>query len=379
MNAGGADSDPAPASGPTAPDAAAGGSSSESPDASPGGPSELPEAGGPSPMPDPGPPSVQFIGRFDGSPDTGMRFAWSGSGVRARFRGTSVSVNLEDSGSNWFSVVIDDQVLSPFSAMAGSNSYQLADGLADGEHQVDLYRRTEANQGASIFHGFDLGNGELLSPPRTHKHRLEVIGDSITCGYGDEGTSASCSFTPDTENHYKSYEAVAARALDAELVTIAWSGKGIVYNYGDDMNEPLPELYDRTIPTEAQSTWDFSFQPEAVVINLGTNDFSTDNDPSAELFHDRYTAFLEHLRSKYPGAFIFCTVGPMLGGDDLDAARSGIDAAIATRNDAGDDRLKAWEMNISNDNPGCDYHPSVATHAAMAMALQQELEAELGW
>jgi hypothetical protein len=34
-------------------------------------------------------------------------------------------------------------------------------------------------------------------------------------------------------------------------------------------------------------------------------------------------------------------------------------------------------MNVPNTNPGCDYHPGLATHQAMADALTAELKVEL--
>jgi lysophospholipase L1-like esterase len=288
-------------------------------------------------------------------------------------------VNLEDSGNNQFAVWIDGVLQPVLDAQSGANEYPLASGLSGPSHTVEIYRRTEANQGVSRFLGFDFGPDGNLLPPMQHTRRIEVIGDSITCGYGNEGANESCPFSPETENHNQSYAAVAARALEADLSTVAWSGKGIIYNYGEDTLEPLPELYDRAIPSETDSQWDFGFIPDAVVINLGTNDFSTDGDPSPELFRDSYATFLEHIRSKYPQASIFCTVGPMLGGDDLNAARAGIAAAVGVRNAAGDDHVEAWEMDIANDSPGCDWHPSIATHQAMADALTAKLREALDW
>ena len=103
-----------------------------------------------------------------------------------------------------------------------------------------------------------------------------------------------------------------ARSLSAEISTVAWSGKGIYYNYGVDRVEPLPTLYDRTISTDKSHLWNFSWQPEVVVINLGTNDYSGSPKPTPTQFTTAYQTFLEHLRSKYANAFILCVSGPML-------------------------------------------------------------------
>jgi lysophospholipase L1-like esterase len=324
-----------------------------------------------------GEPAVHFVGRMDRSDPAGPRFEWSGSGAVARFMGSSVSVQLSGGAENQFAVVIDGAE-QPKITLAQAGPHALASGLGEGPHQVEIYRRTEAFFNATQFLGFDFGDGELL-PPQLPTRRIEVIGDSITCGYGNEGTIATCPFTADTENHYASYGAVAARMLDAELVSVAWSGKGVVYNYGEDAVDPLPALYGRTLPTQAASSWDFSIVPDAVVINLGTNDFSTDGDPTTEQFASAYADLLGRIRDNYPSAFILCTVGPMLAGTDLELARTAIQAGIDAFQAAGGDNVRAWQMNIPNDSPGCDYHPSLATHQAMADALAVELAQELGW
>src|SRR5262249_46492585 len=148
-----------------------------------------------------------------------------------------------------------------------------------------------------------------------------------------------------TENHYQSYGAMAARAVGAELHTIAWSGRGMLCNYGDDAqscSDPLPNIYDRTLPTQNGSRWDFTrYQPDAVVINLGTNDYSTNVDPSPADFTAAYRGFLQHLRDVYPDALILCTCGPMLYGTDLEQVRGYIaDAITAT----GDAKIKSFDI-----------------------------------
>jgi lysophospholipase L1-like esterase len=326
-----------------------------------------------------GPAEVRFIGRVDRSDAQGPRFAWSGTGLVARFMGTSISVDL--AGGQEFSVLIDG-ALQP-KLVPESGATPIASGLSAGPHRIEIYRRTEANQGESQFRGFTFdASGMLLAPPLPSPRRLEVIGDSITCGYGDEGADQTCGFTPQTENHYLSYGAVAARSVGAELSTIAWSGLGVVCNYGDGAQscvDPFPTYYDRTLPNRQDSQWDFSlFQPQAVILNLGTNDFSTDQDPSVTDFENAYRDFLLHLRSKYPHALILCTCGPMLYGSELDMVRGYIDAAVAA---TGDDNIGTFDIPAQDaaDGLGCNYHPSVKTHQKMADLVVAELQARLGW
>ena len=56
--------------------------------------------------------------------------------------------------------------------------------------------------------------------------------------------------------------------------TIAASGRGIVRNYAGETADTLPRIYGRTLAGSAAPAWDFARQPQAVIINLGTNDIS---------------------------------------------------------------------------------------------------------
>lgn len=326
----------------------------------------------------PGEPEIRFIGRFAHTGET-SKFAWSGSGIIAAFEGSQASVQLDDSGNNEFTVIVDGEVGPTLKPQSGSNAYPVATGLSAGRHEIEIYRRTEANQGVTTFQGFDFGGGTLALPPAPKTRRLEIVGDSITCGYGNEGADTSCGFSPETENHYLTYGAIAARTLGAELSTVAWSGKGVVYNYDTDTTNPMPTLYGRVLPDDAGSQWDFSVKPDAVVINLGTNDFSTEGDPTTEQFRDAYVGLVGQIRAGAPDAFILCTVGNMLSGDDLDAARMGIHAAVEAVIAGGDESIAAWDMNVPNDDPACDWHPNLNAHQLMADALVAELKTHLPW
>jgi lysophospholipase L1-like esterase len=324
----------------------------------------------------PGAPAVHFVGRVDTTDPDAVKFAWSGTGVVARFQGTQVGVRL--SGQE-YTVVLDGMVRPKL--VPGNGTTPIATGLTAGEHTVEIYRRTEAQQGVSTFMGFDFGGGTLLAPPAVSR-RLEFVGDSITCGYGNEGPDMNCGFTPQTENHYLAYPALTARALGAEVSTIAWSGKGVVCNYGDDASSctnPLPTYYERILPDQATPAWDFSkFQPDAVVVNLGTNDLSTTSDPTAMQFEAAYRALLEKIRSKYPNAHILCTNGPMLGGNDLTTVRGYLTNVVTA---LADPKISTFAIDAQDgsDGYGCDYHPSLARHQKVATVVTAAIKAKLGW
>lgn len=321
--------------------------------------------------------SIHFVGRVEREGGV-VRYAWSGAGFVARFEGTGVAVQLTDS-QNEHQVVLDGRSQATLVTRAGMNRYVLARGLQHGVHQLEVYRRTEALFGVTQFHRLEVNDGSLLPPTRRPSRRIELVGDSITCGYGNLGTSPECKFSPQTENHYLSYGALLARMFDAELSTIAWSGRGVVKNYAGEPGDKMGELYRRVLPGSRASGNVRDKNHDLVIVNLGTNDYSTDPDPDEELFATEYVHLLQKIRANNPSAFILCTVGPMLTGNDLTKARRAIALAVERLAADGDRRMLAYELSSSNVQPGCDWHPGLLAHQKMAEELASIIRLRLAW
>jgi lysophospholipase L1-like esterase len=315
---------------------------------------------------------VRFVGRFDVVDGGGTRFEWPGVSLNARFTGTSVGVDLDDTGNSELAVFVDGTEHSKIVASAGRKTYALASGLDAGTHELLVWRRSEAFVGRSEFFALTFADGgTLLSPPAPLARRIEIIGDSLTCGYGNEGMPG-CHFTSGTENNYLAYGSVAARLVNAELSTVAWSGLGMYRNYGDvDASaKPLPFYYDDSLPTIGVR-WDFSkFIPDVVVINLGSNDSSTHGDPG-QPYIDAYVAFVKRVRAKYPNAFIMCI-------DSNSIVTNDVSAVVTAIKGGGDMKIESFAITGQNGQ-GCDGHPNIASDQAMGESLAGELRRVMGW
>jgi lysophospholipase L1-like esterase len=345
-------------------------------------------------------PSLWYMGRLDCDASGGPRLGFPGGSVRVRFSGTALRVTLDDSGlgtataTTYFDVTVDGGEPTPLALTPGVAEYALAEGLATGEHEVLLWKRTEsspegrANASVTQIQGFRL-LGEALLAAAGPARRVEFVGDSITCGYGNEvetTTPDDFKFTTLGENSHKAYGAVTAKNLGADYVGVSYSGKGMSRNYGDSAGERVPEFYLDTIPDDAASpAWDFSrFTPDAVVINVGTNDFSTVG-VDRELFVSEYSEFLGAIRSNYPSAVIVAAIGPMLsdyypaGADAWTNAQADVQAAVDARVAAGDASVFFLAFTPQTSPYGEDWHPTAATHVRMADAVTALLKEKLGW
>jgi lysophospholipase L1-like esterase len=326
--------------------------------------------------------NVRTMGRFDWREAAGPRCQWSASAITLRFQGTEVNAKIRDSNNDILEIVIDGKPTSVLALQKGEHLYRIAGGLTNAARAVTLFKRTEAFVGIVQYEGFQLNaGGKMLAPPAPPKHRLEVIGDSISCGYGNEGANQNEHFTPATENAYLTYGAIAARKLNADYTCVAWSGKKM---WPDNT---IPELYDRALPTDAGSAWDFSRQaPDAVLINLATNDFGKEN-PDEKGWTDAYEAFIARARKNYPKAHIYCAAGSMMsdnypaGHHALSTLRAYLTKIVADERASGDANISFLEFDPQDgkNGIGADYHPNVKTHEIMAEKLAEALTRDLKW
>jgi lysophospholipase L1-like esterase len=152
-------------------------------------------------------------------------------------------------------------------------------------------------------------------------------------------------------------------------------------NYGGDMTNTLPMIYARTLMNDATPVWSFAIQPQAVVINLGTNDISNNKGDPGTPFRDAYRGFVETVRAKYPNAYIICLIGPLLSGTDLSTIQGHIRAVVQARNAAGDANIEYFGdvATQTSDKAACQYHPNPAENQIMGNQLAAELRARLGW
>ena len=220
---------------------------------------------------------------------------------------------------------------------------------------------------------------KLLPKSAPKKRKMEFYGNSITAGYAIEDLSGKDSPDSTYTNNYLSYAAITSRHFDAKYQCICKSGIGITISW-----HPLimPEMYNRLIPTDSNSKWDFSlYQPDIVVINLFQNDTWLVNlseheefkkrfgneAPDDEFITNAYQQFVADIRKEYPNANIICSLGSM------DAAKKGskwmeyINLAVANLNDK---KVFTHFMPYIEATA----HPSIKDHQIMANSLIEFIE-----
>jgi lysophospholipase L1-like esterase len=245
---------------------------------------------------------------------------------------------------------------------------------------VRIIKITEAEQSYLGIKSITVDKDGTIAPTAAKARKIEFIGDSITCGYGVEAKGASESFSTATQNASKSYAYLTAQALDADYSFVSYSGFGIISGYTGDGNintaSLVPPLYEKVCfsyndTNFSANKWDFAqFQPNIVVINLGTNDnsYTKGDEEKCTTYQKQYTEFLKTIRKNNPNAYIICTLGIM--GDEL---HDYVDNAAADYTAAtGDKNISTFHFAVQNgsvDGLGADWHPSAKTQEKEAQLL----------
>jgi Carbohydrate esterase 2 N-terminal/GDSL-like Lipase/Acylhydrolase family len=355
-------------------------------------------------------PNIQYSGRIDASDPKAPKFSASGVTVTAKFKGNSIAVRLQDEfrygRHNYYDAILDESNPThpaPFkiTPAAATTRYEVPISFDYGEHTVTLVKRTEANTGFGQFLGFDFG-GVILEPPAKPAHKIEFIGDSITCGSGVEGVnnSAECmeSFGEALENAYLAYGPVAARALGAEYHVTCVSGIGLVRDYSTMSGDtrPMPDVYGLTLPelqpSESPAWEPANFRSDAIVIALGTNDFSPGNPAEGvrdkmdiDAYTQAYVDFIDTLKGWYPATSFFAMGSPLLGDGyptaadtprtDLNTALTNVEAHYVALGDTTVHYLKITNLA----GLGCTGHTNVEQQAYTAGQVKKAVQAALGW
>ncbi|WP_340679300.1 SGNH/GDSL hydrolase family protein [Paraglaciecola sp.] len=325
-----------------------------------------------------------YSGRIDFSQPTAPSLSWPGSSIKANFSGAYLAIVLDDHlGKNFFNVIIDQDDTSPYvlEAKQGEHSYVISTVLADKPHSLEIYKRTEGEEGATRFKGLELADKAiLLSPPKRLSRRIEIYGDSITSGMGNEGADNGVDNLRSEKNNYLAYGAIAARQLNAELHTISQSGIGIMISWFGFI---MPQFYNQLNAVgNNDSQWDFKqWTPDVVLINLMQNDsWLIDREKRLQPIPNdaqriaHYQDFVSNIRHKYPDAYIVCALGSM----DVTKTEKWPDyirTAVDNLKNGGDPKIDTLFFDFT----GYGQHPRVAQHKSNAKKLAAFIRDKMHW
>ena len=349
-------------------------------------------------------PNLKIHGRTSGQQP--LPLFWNGSGIEVNTTGTEL----------WIEVEVDFDFHEPWIAYQLDGAFLGRQMLMPGKHKLCLYRNMFQDNIKNLFffrelqamsedenchlliHGL-YTDGEFM-PIADKPFKIEFIGDSITSGEGTYGPEGTHPWVPMFMSCSRNYATITAKALDADFRLLSQGGWGIYCGWDNDVRHALPPYYEQVCSLGlgkvreslgGNKDNDFSsWQPNIVVINLGTNDCSAFNQPAwsdpdsgisykqrrnpdgsfhpedAAKFEEAAIAFLHTIRKNNPEAVIVWVYG-MLGYELTPLITNAVNTFCQQTKDA-----KTFFLHLPNTTPetiGCNFHPGLKSHEKAAEIL----------
>ena len=358
-------------------------------------------------------PAVRVLGRH--TPDHPETLFWTAGGLEMLYTGSELWVEWEADYSTmepWVSVELNGGWISRFALPKGRSRSCLFRGMTPGKaKRVRILKDSQAMfddpdhllRATALCHAPD---GAFLPLPEP-KLRLEFVGDSITSGEGAIGAVGEEDWVGAFFSAENDYARMTADALGAEYRCICQSGWGVLCGWDNDPRHALPGYYTRVCGVAqggrnaalgAQAENDFAaWRPDAVIINLGTNDEHAFSNPpwtgpdgaqhklrtlpdgrfdpaDAGRLTQAVCDFLALVRSKNPQALLVWAYG-MLGGGLAPLLEAGMERYRAQSGDR-----RAALLRLPETTPatvGARRHPGAAAHRAAAGVLAAYLQTNL--
>lgn len=349
-------------------------------------------------------------GRTD-TAQTAIPLFWNGSAVEVNVTGSELWIDIEvdfDVHEPWAGCSINGEMISRQMLTAGRYRLCLFRGMSPGSvKNVRFFRELQAmsedDANHLLIHGFS-SDGSFY-PVADRKYKLEFIGDSITSGEGTYGAKQEEDWIPMFMSASRNYAVMVSECIDADYRLISQGGWGVLCGWDNNLHHNLPSCYEKicgivhgkanealgALRPYAFSSW----RPDAVIVNLGTNDASAFNQPawkdletgesfkqhvnpdgtyeeaSLKRFQKAVTDFLALIRKNNPDSPIIWAYGML----DYELTLPITDAINSYRKQTGDSKVSFLQLPATTDETvGARNHPGLLSHERSARLLIEYLK-----
>lgn len=336
---------------------------------------------------------------------------FNGSGIEVNVTGQELWIDVDvdcDIHEPWIWTSINGAFMSRQMLLPGMQSICLFRGMSpetvkNVKFTRDLQPMSEDDSCHILIRGFQ-SDGFFL-PVSDRPFKLEFIGDSITSGEGTYGAKEDVDWLSMYMSSSRNYAVMVSDALNAEYRLISQGGWGVLSGWDNNPNSNIPSRYEKICGLAwgdfneklgASKPYNFeSWKPDAIIVNLGTNDasafrqpkwqdpvtgktFKQHLDPDGSYNHDDLMRFeqavidfLSMLRKNNPNSHIVWTYGML--GYDLTLAIT--DAINIYQKQTKDSNVAFLQLpNTTDETVGSHGHPGIRSHERAAKILTDYLK-----
>lgn len=348
--------------------------------------------------------NLHIMGRTGNVTDP-LPLFWNHSGIELCVTGTELWVEVEVEYSSfepWVALEINDFLMARHMLLSGTHDVCLFRMMSpEPIKHIRWYREVQGYGDAVcrlVIKSIST-DGEILPVPKKDM-RIEFIGDSITSGEGTYGAHDDMDWISMYMSSSRHYANFVEKELNADVQLISQGGWGVWSAWDNNRNNVLPRIYEKVCAQTdpymnekfgAYGMNDFAkFNPDYIIINLGTNDNSSFDQPA---FTDTATGvvwqsrrnedgsknaedvamidkavvdFLTMVRRHNPNSRIIWTYGML--GNELEPVL--VEAVARYKSESGDEKVSYFATpNTTDETFGSHWHPGLESHKNAAYAL----------
>ena len=261
-----------------------------------------------------------------------------------------------------------DGVLGYFEVPAGRSVVKMAEDLTPGKHTIKIHKGTDNKKEVYYIHSVAYtGTLEKAVPA---ERRIEFLGDSITAGSGVFFEDCGYGYT----QSWFVYANMVSDALGADHYSVA--NGGWKFHSTVSAATSIATIYDDMSMHDASlGAYDFSWKPDVIVINLGTNDAiayrNNKTDYTQQSFAENIKIMLDLVRAKNPDAEIVWIYGSMLT-EREDWIKAPVEEYAKTDS-------KVHYVSVRGNTAGRGDHPDFPGHTKVAITLTEAISDIMGW
>ena len=353
-------------------------------------------------------PNIKLHGRYS-EYNGAAAFYWTGSGIELVTDGGELWLEYETAFrifEQWVVVEINGSIVSR-QMLTASGRLCIFRGMSKGvKKEVRIYKDTQPmgdDENAYLLFRAVETDGELFETA-ARDMRIEFIGDSLTTGEGLIGAQGEQDWIPMFFSSINDYAVLTSKMLNADFRIMSQGGWGVLCGWNNDLRSVIPKHYENICTVVGGETFEkmgaheknnfASWQPDVIVVHLGTNDEGAMNQPewkneeTGECFElmpqkdelgfaaacDKVRAaaveFLKKLRRLNPDAHIIWTYG--MCGHDLEETLS--KAVEEFKNETGDSKAQFVLLpSTPPEKHGSRFHPGAEAHKEAANIISARI------
>jgi len=245
--------------------------------------------------------AVKILGVRNLESDDAINADWTCSGIEfyADCEGT-LTLSLTSQSPCYYRAYVDGKpymnAQTPYFTIDQDSQIKI-ENIVKGTHLFRFVKATGYTLAKSAILSVNLCGLISDTAPRDNDLYLEFVGDSICCGWGVlPNENGEYNGTYNCQDGTLAYPYLISTALNADYSVTALSGQGILcgdpgmirgYNYA-------------CCEKNAEKEYAFERKPNAVIINIGTNDYGRRDKLgiTEQQFLDTYESFLRTVRDK---------------------------------------------------------------------------------